>query len=73
MMITEDRRLELLARVVRKENLTRLCEQGKIAIDEYLRAVNAIRADEQLPPLTRDDASCVPIRGRRSRRKTGLN
>ena len=69
MMITEDRRLELLARVLRKENLTRLCEQGKIAIDEYLQAINAIRADEQLPPLTRADAACVPIRVRRSRRK----
>jgi hypothetical protein len=71
-LITENRRSQLLARVLRKEHLARMCEQGKIAPEEYLEAINAIRADEQLPPLTLADASCLPARTgrpRRSRRK----
>lgn len=67
-MITESQRSELMAHVLRKEYLARLCEQGRISSEEYLRSVNIIRAAEDLPPLTLADAPGLPRRVVRSRR-----
>ena len=58
--MTEAQRAEFLARVLRKEYLTKLCEHGKITLEEYLGAINQIRAIEQLPPLTLADAGRLP-------------
>ena len=41
----------LLARVARKERLAALCEKGKIPPEEYIDAVNELRAAAELPPL----------------------
>jgi hypothetical protein len=71
MLITETQRSELLARVLRKEYLAKLCEEGKITPEDYIQSINAIRADEQLSPLTVSEAVGMPRRvaHRRSRRK----
>jgi hypothetical protein len=72
LIMTEERRSALMAQVVRKEHLARLCEQGKISPEEYLQSVNTIREAEGLPPLSRNDAS-IPqrvARRRRSKRTT---
>ena len=71
MLTSETQRAELLARVLRKEYLAKLCEHGKITPEEYLLTINAMRAEEQLPPLTPEDAASLAHRGsrRRSRRK----
>jgi hypothetical protein len=72
-VLTESQRSELLARVLRKEYLAELCEAGKITPEQYLHSVNALRADEHLPPLTLADALRLPRRARPrlSKRKNG--
>ena len=70
MLMSESQRSEFMARVLRKEYLARLCEQGKIAPEEYVQAVNVIRAAEQLPPLTLADTLGMPRPRRRSNKSS---
>jgi len=69
MLTTEAQRLQLLAGVFRKEHFASLFEQGKIGYEEYLVSINAIRASENLPPLTLADTACLPRRRAGSRRQ----
>ena len=73
MLTTEARRSGLLARVLRKEYLAKMCEEGKITPEAYLGSVNVIREAEQLAPLTLAEALLLPRRvpRRRSKRKSG--
>ena len=70
MLITESQRLELLARVLRKEQLAKQCEQGKISPEEYVHSINVIRAAEALPPLLPHEAKHLPRRPYRSKHRS---
>jgi hypothetical protein len=70
-MMTEERRSLLMAQVLRKEHLARLCEQGKISPEEYVQSVNKIREAEGLPLLSPADASVPQPVARRRRSKRG--
>lgn len=49
--MTEIGRFALIQRVFRKEKLALLHDRRKITLEQYVEAVNEIRAEEGLPPL----------------------